>query len=231
MIKLFQDLLYLFYPDICLCCGNSLVKQEELICTNCLIHLPKTNYHLYEDNPVNRLFYGRIPLHSTASYLHYSKKGRVQRLIHQLKYKGERDVGLFLGRHYGHELRQSDLFRNCSCVIPVPLHESKLRKRGYNQSEFIARGLSQSMGIPIVSDNLYRKEFTQTQTRKSKFDRWRNVEDIFQLADPDSLKNKHVLLVDDVITTGATIEACVCCMETVSNIKVSVVSLAVPLLQ
>ncbi|MBI9035628.1 MAG: ComF family protein [Bacteroidales bacterium] len=231
MIALLKDLIYLLYPDVCSCCGNSLVNQEDHICTNCLIHLPKTNFHKYEDNPLNRIFYGRVPLFSAASYLHYSKKGRVQRLIHQFKYKGERELGQILGRYYGRELIESPLFNTCSGIIPVPLHENKLRKRGFNQSELIARGLSESMNIPVISDNLFRQSYTPTQTRKSKFERWKNVEETFVLKNPDALTNQHLLLVDDVITTGATIEACASSLLKVNNVNVSVISLAVPLLQ
>lgn len=220
------DLVNLFFPLQCQACGNVLFRQEEVICFKCLIRLPRTNFHLHEENPVSRMFWGRIPIHAAASFLFFNKGGKVQQLIHQLKYKGQTKVGLYLGKMYGESLLKSHLFADVELVIPVPLHPRKQHQRGFNQSEVIARGLSSSMHIPCVSDQLIRRLHTATQTRKSRYERWENVKSSFQLNRPEELAGKHLLLVDDVITTGATLEACAQVFGHIPNIKLSVVSLA-----
>ena len=179
-----------------------------------------------EDNPVSRIFWGRTEVESAASYFHFNKGSKVQRLIHLLKYKGRRDIGIYLGRQYGAFLKNSPFFTTVEVIMPVPLHWKKLRKRGYNQSEQFAVGLSISMKIPVDTLILYRKRATETQTKKSRFKRWENVAEIFALKDPEKLNGRHVLLVDDVITTGATLEACILALHAVPGIRISVASIA-----
>lgn len=220
------DLVNLFFPHTCQACGNALFRQEEVICLKCLIRLPMTNFHLHEENPVSRMFWGRIPVHAAASFLFFNKGGKVQQLIHQLKYKGKTEVGLYLGKIYGESLLKSHLFADVDLIIPVPLHPRKLHQRGFNQSEVIGRGLSNSMHIPCNTDQLIRRVQTATQTRKSRYERWENVKSSFQLMQAEVMEGKHVLLVDDVITTGATLEACAQVFAQIPNIKLSVVSLA-----
>ncbi|MCD6113584.1 MAG: ComF family protein, partial [Bacteroidales bacterium] len=210
----------------CMACGKSLYKNENCLCTYCLYHLPKTNFHLEKDNEVERVFWGRVRIESAASFLYFSKGGKVQKIMHKLKYKGRQEIGVFLGEQYGLELLNSDTFKNIDIIIPVPLHKMKLKKRGYNQSEKFAEGLSLSMKKPVSTDNLYRKIFSETQTKKTRYKRWQNVESIFDIKNPELLKSKHILLVDDVITTGATMEACVNVLKKVEDIKISIASIA-----
>jgi len=207
-------------------CGKSLFKHENCICTFCLYHLPKTNFHLTEDNPVIRLFWGKVQVYSAASMYFFHKKGRIQKLMHQLKYKGEKEIGIFLGNLYGKELFASPLFKTVEFIVPVPMHPKKEKIRGYNQSEIIAIGISQSMNASVDTQTLIKTNKTETQTKKSRFSRWENVKEVFEIRNYDHLVNKHVLLVDDVITTGSTIESCVMNLAKVPGIKISVVSIA-----
>lgn len=221
-----NDFISLIFPQVCASCSKSLYKNENCICTYCSYHLPKTNYHLYNDNPVSKIFWGRINIFSASAYYNFGKGGNVQRLIHQLKYKGQKDIGLAIGKLYGVELKQSELFNTVDFVIPVPLHAKKKRKRGYNQSEFFAEGLAQSMNVETNFKSLVRVLESESQTRKSRFYRWTNVESIFQLRDEENLKGKHILLVDDVITTGATLEACAQTLLKIPDVKISIATIA-----
>jgi len=224
---LIDDFISLLFPRICAACGNSLWKQEETVCLSCEFHLPRTNFHLSLENPVSRLFWGRVNLESAAAYVYFNKGNRVQRLIHQLKYKGRKDIGIYLGRQYGQYLKYSPFFQTAQLIVPVPLHIRKLMQRGYNQSEQIAIGLGESMKIPVDPDAICRRKETETQTKKSRFRRWQNVAEVFEVKDPGSLETKHVLLVDDVITTGATLESCIRALSPIHGIRISVATIAV----
>lgn len=224
-----RDFISLIYPRLCASCGNSLWKYEKVICTSCLYHLPKTGFHLEADNPVSRLFWGRVNVNGAAAFLCFNKGGRVQSLIHQLKYKGRKDIGIFLGNQYGLLLSESLVYQSVDLIIPVPLHHQKQQKRGYNQSEQIAIGLSGSMKKPLNTQLLKRTKATETQTRKSRFHRWENVKEIFTIDHSESFKNQHILLVDDVITTGATLESCIISISQLTGCKVSVAALATAL--
>ena len=221
-----SDLLNLFFPNYCQSCGNTLVEQEEIICLNCLFNLPKTGFHLHSENPISRLFWGRVDLHSAAAFLFFSKGGNVQHLIHSLKYKGHWETGILLGELYGKELSKSELFSLADIIIPVPLHPTKQRIRGYNQTEQIAKGLSNTMGIPLQANNLVKIVHTESQTTKTRYERWQNVKDTFQIKEPKKIEGKHILLVDDVLTTGATLEACATKLLQVPETRVSVVTVA-----
>ena len=207
-------------------CGNSLFKNEETICTLCCYHLPKTNFHLLKDNSVSKLFWGRVKIESAASYYFFQKESKTQKLIHQLKYQKQKEIGIYLGKQYGYELMKSEFFNTIEVIVPVPLHQKKLKKRGYNQSELFAKGLSQSMQVEINTDALFRAINTESQTKKTKDNRWENVKDIFQIKNAEHLQNKHILLVDDVVTTGATIEACASMLLTIEGAKVSIATIA-----
>ncbi|PJA10039.1 MAG: hypothetical protein COX70_00045 [Flavobacteriales bacterium CG_4_10_14_0_2_um_filter_32_8] len=202
-----NDFFNLIFPKLCCACNQALLKNEKIICTTCIVNLPKTNFHLDVENPVNKIFWGRVPIEMATSFYLFSKKGKVQHLLHQLKYKGVKEVGSVIGNLFGQELKQSTSFNGIDYIIPVPLHKKKLKKRGYNQSEWIAKGLSEAMDIPINLNTLHRKVDSTTQTKKSRYNRWENVGEIFDITG-NELDNKSVLLVDDVLTTGATIEAC-----------------------
>ncbi len=221
----FRDMISLVYPKICIACDRPLLKHEGSLCTFCIYSLPKTNFHTQNDNLVSRLFWGKSEIEGAASYFHFEKGGHVQQLIHKFKYKGLKEIGIEVGMHYGAELKDFAPYANADIIVPVPLHKSKQRKRGYNQSEFFAIGLSQSMKIPTDVTSLYRAKATDTQTRKSRFERFENVESIFQLKGNHLLSAKHILLVDDVVTTGSTLEACCQTLKAAGN-KISLVTMA-----
>ena len=226
-MSFFQDFISLIYPSTCAICGNSLFQNEDIICTPCQYHLPKTNFHLLKENKVSKIFWGRVKIENAASYLFFTKGSKVQRLIHQLKYKGKKQIGVKIGKLYAFELRKSKLYDEIDLIIPVPLHPKKQKKRGFNQSEYFGIGLSAGMKVEIKTDILIRTKASETQTRKSRFKRWENVNEIFDVNSKELLKCKHVLLVDDVITTGATIEACAQALHKIPDIKISVVSIGV----
>lgn len=221
-----KDFIALIFPHVCVSCGKSLYKNEQSICTYCAYYLPKTNFHLDNDNPIAKIFWGRVPVFSAAAFYGFNKGGKVQHLIHQLKYKGQKHIGTTVGKLYGYELKFCDDFNSVDVIIPVPLHPKRQKKRGYNQSDYFAEGLGESMNVKADLTTLYRAAESDTQTKKSRFKRWQNVESIFQLRDGDQLAGKHILLVDDVITTGATLEACAHTLLQVPGVKVSIVTMA-----
>lgn len=220
------DFIALIFPDLCHACGESLVSGEELICTQCIYDLPYTNFHQQADNIVTRQFWGKVKLDATYALLYFNKGGKTQQLIHALKYKNTPLIGNKLGNMAGAQMLQTDHLKTFDAVIPVPLHKSKLRKRGYNQSAGFAEGLAQTLQSEMVADNLIRKVATATQTKKSRFERAANMQDVFAVANPALLENKRVLLVDDVVTTGATLEACATVLLAVPGLKLSIATIA-----
>jgi ComF family protein len=202
------------------------MRNESLICTECYVQIPRANFHLKPDNPVAQLFWGRCQIEKAAAFSFYTRDSRIRRLIQQLKYKGIKEVGPELGRIYALTLKPSGFLNGMDIIIPVPLHPSKKRKRGFNQSDLISEGISWVSGIPVVTGALVRKTISSTQTRKSRYERWTNVEDIFRVTDKDILAGKHILLVDDVITTGSTLEACANEILRIEDTKVSVLAMA-----
>lgn len=222
----FRDFVSLFYPRLCLACGDTLFRHEEVLCTICLSELPRTKFHLYEDSPLDKVFWGRVPVCKTAALFYFSKGGRVQHLVHQLKYKGRKEVGVFTGKMLGKEIWTVQEYHDIQRIIPVPLHPRKFKKRGYNQSEQIAIGLSEATGLPVDISSFVRTVASETQTRKARFARFENVKEIFYVSDPEALADQHILLVDDVITTGSTLESCANVLLKVPGIKISIASIA-----
>lgn len=202
----FADFVSLFFPEYCLGCSGGLVKGEEILCTTCLTNLPWTDHLQVDDNPLKEKFIGRIPLRAAWAFLRFRKTGIVQHLLHQLKYNNQPEVGIRLGRLFGSELKNTN--SGLDLIVPLPLHSSRQRSRGYNQSAKIAEGLSQSLEIPFSSTVCSRLKKTESQTTKTKAERWENVDAAFLVKDENAIRGKRILLVDDVITTGATIEAC-----------------------
>jgi len=221
-----KDFVHLFFPELCLGCDEILNKNEKYLCINCLYDLPLSNYTNTKNNEVEKSFFGRVPITSATALLLYHKKSKVQQLIHQLKYKNKQQIGLFFGNWLGSEMVSSKRFNNIDYVIPVPLHKKKLKSRGYNQVEKFGKSLAKQLQAVYVDNLLVKITATKSQTKKHRVERFKNVNEIFYLNDLHFLKNKHVLLIDDIITTGATIEAC--CLELLKTnpIKISIAAIA-----
>lgn len=202
------DLLHLLYPHLCNGCGSDLVSRDNLLCLHCLHQLPHTGFAPHAGNPVEKYFWGRIPLEAAHSEFYFAKAALVQELIHQLKYKGNTGIGKYLGELTGLSLLHSQRFQQVDGLIPLPLYPDREHKRGYNQAAIICEGMSAVMNIPVLYNEVTRQRPTQTQTRKHRTERWENVDGSFTVSRPQVLRQKHVLLVDDVVTTGATLEAC-----------------------
>jgi ComF family protein len=222
----FSDLLSLLLPRTCPACGRALKDWEECLCLVCLGKLPVTHFHMDPENQMAEMFWGRIKLLQAIAWFYFRKGSAYQDVLHKLKYNDRPDIGVSLGRQYGYELRESSGFIKPDLLIPVPLNARKQRKRGFNQSEAIAKGLSEGLNIPLKGHLLTRPLATSTQTRKSRYDRYLNVSGKFKVTDPSQLENRHILLIDDVITTGATLEACAEELLSVPGVQVSVVALA-----
>jgi ComF family protein len=223
---LWDDFISLLFPRLCYACGNHLMRNENLICTECYVVIPRTNYHLAENNPVAQLFWGRCVIEKAAAFSYFNKGSRIRNLIHNLKYKRIKEIGFELGKIYGLSLTSSGFTKDIDVIIPVPLHPSKERMRGFNQSEIISLGIAGASALPLDINTLKRITVSATQTKRSRFERWTNVEGIFRVTDPQAIMGKHVLLVDDVITTGSTIESCTNELLKIEGVKVSVVALA-----
>ena len=221
------DLLALFFPNYCLTCPEPLVRGETLLCTSCFYDLPQTTYHEEPNNVVAQRLHGRLPIISAMALYKFRKASKVQQLIYALKYKNQPIIGQLLGKRYGTLLREARPAPTFNLVIPVPLHNSRLRQRGYNQSDFFAQGLAEGLGIPWSNELLKRVKATATQTKKSKSARIKNVQNAFCATFTTELHEQHVLLVDDVITTGATLEACGMAILAAGGKRISVATLAV----
>lgn len=223
--NLLKEFSYLFFPNVCAVCGEELLRAEEGVCLRCLYQLPRTNNFREEENAAEKLMAGRIPFVRIASFCVYAKGGILPPLIHQLKYHHQPDIGILLGRVYGEDLLGSDFLKTVDIIVPVPLHPTKEKSRGYNQAEMIAMGLSDATSLPFSAGNLIRVVYNPTQTKRTKTQRWENVKDIFKVEDPEAYADKHLLLVDDVITTGSTLEACGVALQSCSNAKISIATL------
>lgn len=224
--KFIDHLVNLFYPQVCPACGNLLVSDEETVCLTCRCLLPKTLYENNPENPLAQMFWGQINFQSVTSEYFFSKTGKVQHLLHQLKYQGNTDAGFFLGQQLGESIKNAESFSGIDYLVPIPLHPKKEHMRGYNQSYIIAQGVEDKTDIPIVKDGLVRKIFTSTQTKKSRDERWNNVKDIFDISDKSRFEGKHILLLDDVLTTGATLLAAGRILSQVQDIRISAATAA-----
>jgi ComF family protein len=202
------------------------MANEHLICTDCLYNLPFTNFHLQPDNIVARQFWGKIELEAAYSLYYFTKGGKIQNLMHQFKYKGIKQIGNVLGNLAGEQLSKNNIFKTIDFIIPVPLHKKRMQQRGYNQSTCFAEGLAQKLNAKVVDNNLIRAIATETQTHKSRFARFENMQEVFMVKNPEKLMNKHVLLVDDIITTGSTLEACGIQLLKIEGLKLSIATIA-----
>ena len=222
-----SPLIHFFYPHNCLGCGSDIIEKENFLCLECINNLPHTGFAMHANNPVEKLFWGRIPIAAGMSEFYFSKDSIIQNLIHEFKYRGNRKAGLYLGKLIGKSLLHSNRFSGIDALVPLPLFVQKEFKRGYNQSSILCAGISEVMNIPVVLKNITRVIPTETQTKKNRVQRWENVEKSFSVLEPAGLKDKHVLLVDDVITTGATLEACGAEILKAENTTLSIATLAI----
>ena len=221
-----KDICNLFFPEVCLCCHEHLVNNETIICLVCRHDLPLTNFSFEKDNLVEKSFYGRIPIENATALFYFSKKGKVQQLIHELKYNKQQQVGTLAGNWLGSEMAESNRFERMDCIIPVPLHQKKLKSRGYNQVTTFGQSLAKILNITYDETILVKISSTKTQTKKLRFDRWKNVQELFEVQNKYRLINKHILLIDDIITTGATLEACCEALSKIEGLKISIACMA-----
>lgn len=225
--QMLQSLLNLFFPKVCCACHEPLLPQEDAICVDCRHALPITNFH-FDNNPaLKKVLYGRAEIVLGTSLFRFEKKGPVQQLIHELKYKGQQHIGTVLGDWLGGELTTLPKWQGIDLVIPVPMHKKKLRKRGYNQVTKFGQRIAIALDAEYREDLLIKVIHTKTQTKKNRSERWQNNPKLYQLDHPEILVNKHILIVDDLITTGATLEGCISVLKQVKNIKISIATMAI----
>jgi len=223
---IFEDFISLVYPRLCLACMKRAPVRNEQLCMDCQLNLPYTDLHLHQDNLFTDRLWGRFPLHTATAQLLMIKGGLTENIIYNIKYKDATELAESLGQDYGRQLIKSPLYQDVDVIVPVPIHKSKLRSRGYNQSAMYGHGLSTAMKIPMLENALVKLRDTKSQTRKSRMQRLSNVENQYAVQQAEALKGKHVLLVDDVMTTGATLESCALEILKVEGTTLSVVTIA-----
>lgn len=203
-----NDFAHLIYPHHCEGCGTDILQNSQLLCGECIVQIPETGFTAMQENTVEKRFYGRLPIQTATAAYYFTKESLMQHLMHQLKYKGNKEVGVYLGKLLGYQLLQSNRFNDVDVLVPLPLNPKREFKRGYNQAMMICEGIAEVLQKPIASKAVIRTVFTETQTKNDRIHRWENMDGVFAVMDEKQLKNKHVLLIDDIITTGATLEAC-----------------------
>lgn len=217
---------HLFFPHTCAGCGSDLVGEGQLLCLECINNLPLTNFELHANNPAEKIFWGRAEISSATCQYYFTKNSILQNILHQFKYKGKKHIGLYFGKIMGEALNKSDRFNTVNAIVPLPLFITREKSRGYNQAGILAEGISSVMNIPVLQNAIVRAISTSTQTQKNRIERWQNIRGKFELKDKESLHDKHVLLVDDVMTTGATLDACANELLQAEGIKISIATLA-----
>lgn len=220
-----QALTQLFYPHQCAGCGSDTLEQEQILCSTCTVALPETGFADLPGNPVEKIFYGRISLMAAHSQYYFAAGSLIQRLVHQLKYQNGIAQGMLLGKLTAYSMQDSGRFTSLDAIIPLPLYPDKEKLRGYNQAMVIAEGMAEVLHIPVLDGVLIRQRYTETQTKKQRTSRWENVRNSFAVADPSQVKNRHCLLVDDVVTTGATLEAAGAILLQEENVQLSLATL------
>jgi len=220
-----DSLLQLVFPHVCDGCGSDLLNEESQLCLRCLASMPETNFEKYISNPVEKMFWGRLSLVSATAQFYFTKESLMQRLMHQFKYRGNKDLGLQLGRLMGIALKESNRFDTIDALVPLPLFPSKEKKRGYNQATILCEGIAEILPLPVLKNIIIRPQHTDTQTKKGRIERWKNIEGKFELNNANTIQNKHLLLIDDVVTTGATLEACGSELLKADNVRLSIATL------
>jgi len=218
--------LHLLFPHLCAGCGSDILNEESVMCMRCIEAMPETNFENHPNNPVEKIFWGRIPFMSATAQFYFTKESLMQQLMHQFKYKRNKELGLQLGRIMGEQIKKSGRFE-ADALIPLPLFPAKEKRRGYNQATLLCEGMAETMNIPVLDKVISRPQHTETQTKKGRIERWKNMEGKFILSNPEAVCNKHVMLVDDVITTGATLEACGNELLKAEGVQLSVATLCV----
>lgn len=217
---------HLIFPHNCLGCATDVLQQNQLLCAKCATELPVTNFTIVPQNPVEKMFYGRIKINTATAAYYFTKQSLLQHLLKQLKYKGNKDVGIYLGKLLGYQLSQSNRFNDVDALLPLPLNYKKEKIRGYNQAKIICDGIVQIFDKPIINDAVIRTVFTTSQTKENRMQRWQNIDGVFKLINEKAIANKHILLIDDVLTTGATLESCGIEILKASNTKLSIATVA-----
>lgn len=223
----FKSIIDLFFPKVCAGCHSLLLTNETVLCTVCRHEIPLTQYHLHTNNEAVKKFYGKIDIQHASAFLYYNKKGIVQELIHNLKYKGHQQIGTVLGEWYVEDLKKVIPETPFDVIIPVPLHPKKFRERGYNQVSTFGRALSKGLNVAYADTVLYRKKYSKTQSKKDLLGRSENIENLFDVIDSEKNHNKHFLLIDDVLTTGATLEACCRALLKIPGARISIACMAI----
>ncbi len=227
--QLLEGVEHLFFPQLCAGCGSDMLPRDHLLCTRCITRLPHTGYAAMAGNPTEKIFWGRLPLVAAASEFYFSKSTVIQQLIHSLKYKGNRAIGQYLGAMMAETLVAGGRFSGVDALVPLPMHPAREKQRGYNQAAVLCEGMQQITGIPLLQQALVKGRKTSTQTRKHRTERWENAEGSFVLLQPEQVRGKHLLLVDDVVTTGATLEAAGRSLLCAAGVKLSIATLATAL--
>jgi ComF family protein len=225
--ELWNGFLHLMYPQLCVACGEDLPDGDSCFCLKCRLKVTATDMHLTYENEFTARLWGRLKIEGGAAMYYFTRKSPIQRALHQLKYHNKPEIGIKMGREFGRKLKKSEIFKSAQAIIPVPLHPKKERLRGYNQSAMFAEGLSEMMEIPVLNNILERQAFTETQTRKKRMERFKNVGEVFAVKKPKAIEGKHLLLVDDVLTTGATLEVCGQALLAVPNTRLSLATIAI----
>ena len=216
----------LLFPRQCVVCKRLLNHTEKFICIICDSNIPRTYYHLQKDNAMEEPFWGKIPIQRATAFFYYRKESDYRNIIHELKYKGRKEIGTVMGCDMAHEIQNSGFFNGIDVILPIPIHHDRIRQRGYNQSEWIAKGIAEVTNIPVNNKAMTRKAYS-SQTNQSVFDRWYNVKDTFELHQPEIFSGKHILIVDDVLTTGSTVMACALAFSSVQGVRFSIITLGV----
>lgn len=225
MRNYFGYLMDIFYPRVCIICLNALVRGEEHVCISCLNKLPRTNYHISEKHDLEQRFWGIVPIERVCSFFYFQNEG-VRILIHEIKYRGGKCCAAYIARCYAAEIDESGFFDGVDYLIPVPLHKKRMKERGFNQSSWIAKGISEVTSVEVAEDVIERIVYNQTQTKITREHRWENVQSIFNLVNKEKIKDKHILLIDDVLTTGATLIECAKELQKEPSVRVSILTLA-----
>lgn len=217
---------HLLYPHNCEGCGTDVLNEDAVLCTKCLFELPETNFCNTQNNPVEKTFYGRLNIENAAAAYYFTRDSLLQHLMIELKYRNNKEVGFYLGKQLGYQLQQANRFKEVDVLIPLPLNPKKEIKRGYNQAAIICEGIALVWQKTILKDVVIRTQFTETQTQQDRIHRWQNMQNVFAVSDKKAIAGKHILLVDDVVTTGATLEACGNAILKIENTKLSIATVA-----